>query len=397
MQIRRVAGIGVAVVAITALIIKGFQPVPQQVDFAVVKKGPLSVTIEEEGKTRVIDRYVISAPVAGYARRIDLNVGDSISQGQTLLKLEPLPSAALDPRSRATAIARVEAAEAAFDAAREKAAAAQAEAELAQLEYQRIVELCKVQCASVEDEDLALTKVRSSQALEQSAQFAVDIARHELEVAKTALSYAGTTEGGDQLAITSPIKGSVLRLMRESEGVVSAGAPLIEVGNPNHLEIEVDVLSSDAVQITPGTAVQFERWGGEQPLLGQVRTVEPVGFTKVSALGVEEQRVLVISDLTSTPELWQRLGDGYRVEASFILWQQQDVLRVPSSALFRFGDGWAVFKIVDDIATRTTVEPGHRNGLYSQVLSGLKAGDRVITHPSEAIKDGVAIDIRQGM
>ena len=394
MHWRRIIGIFTAAVVILILIIYGFKPAPVWVDVAKVKRSALSVTIEEEGKTRVIDRYVVSSPVAAYARRIDLNVGDSITQGQSLMQLEPLPSAVLDSRSRAAAKARIEAAKSTFDASREQAAAAQAEAELAQLEYDRIVNLCKVQCASKGEEDQALTKLRSSQAMEQSAQFAVDVAHHQLEAAETALAYAGTTNAEHQLTIASPINGSVLKVLRESEGVVGAGEPLIEVGNPTQLEVEIDVLSSDAVKITTGTKVLFERWGGNEALQGSVRTIEPVGFTKISALGVEEQRVLVIADLNSPTEQWQRLGDGYRVEASFILWQQEDVLTLPASCLFRFKDGWAVFVVEGDTAKRVAVKIGQRNGLSAQVLSGLKQEQQVVTHPSEAVEDGVEVQIR---
>ena len=394
MHWRRNIGIATTAIVILILIIYGFKPAPVWVDVATVKRAPLSVTIEEEGKTRVIDRYVVSSPVAAYARRIDLKVGDQIEQGQSLMQLEPLPSAVLDSRSRAAAKARIEAAKSTFEASREQAAAAQAEAELAQIEYDRIVNLCNVQCASKGEEDQALTKLRSSQALEQSAQFAVDVAHHQLEAAQTALAYAGTTDAEQQLTIASPIYGSMLKILRESEGVVAAGEALIEVGNPEQLEVEIDVLSSDAVRIVPGTKVLFERWGGDEALQGRVRTIEPVGFTKVSALGVEEQRVLVIADLNSPTEQWQRLGDGYRVEASFILWQQDDVLTIPASALFRFENGWAVFVIEGDTAKRTTVKIGQRNGLSAQVLSGLKQDQQVVTHPSETVEDGAEVQVR---
>lgn len=393
MHWRRITGIGVIAIAIITLLYFGFQPAPEWVNTATVERKALRVAIEEEGKTRVKDRYVISAPVAGYNHRIEFEVGDTIQQSQTLALLEALPSAVLDPRSRAEAKARVEAAKAAFDAAREQAAAAKADAELAKINHQRIVDLCKVQCASKEEEDLALTRVRSTRALEQSAIFAVDIAQHELEAAKTVLAYAGT-KGGEQVNITAPISGSVMKIFRESEGVVAAGEPLLEVGNPQQLEVEVDVLSADAVRIVSGTRVLFERWGGDQPLEGRVRTIEPVGFTKVSALGVEEQRVLVISDLVSESDLWQRLGDGYRVEASFILWEAENVLTIPASTLFRYQDGWAVFAVEADNAQLKKVEIGQRNGLQAQVLSGINENQRLITHPSEMINDGTKVQIR---
>jgi len=186
-----------------------------------------------------------------------------------------------------------------------------------------------------------------------------------------------------------------LKVNNKSEGVVSQGQPLIEIGNPESLEIEVDVLSADAVKIKRGTSVLFERWGGDTPLKGKVRTVEPAGFTKISALGVEEQRVLVISDIVSPPEEWSRLGDSYRVEASFILWEDNNVLQVPSSALFRYDDGWAVFAFAAGKAELRKVVLGHRNGLIAEIISGLSEGDTVITHPDSSIKDGVKVKLRK--
>jgi HlyD family secretion protein len=197
------------------------------------------------------------------------------------------------------------------------------------------------------------------------------------------------------VAVRAPTAGRVLKRFRESEGVVNAGESLVEMGSPRTLEVEVEALSSDAVRLTPGTRVLFERWGGDYPLEGIVRTVEPFGFTTISALGVEEQRVLVIVDFTSPREQWERLGDGYRVEAVFILWEGEQVLQVPSSALFRFGDGWAVFAIAEGKAARRGVEVGHRSGLTAEIVSGLNEGQRVITHPSNDIEDGTEVTIRQ--
>ncbi len=393
MQGRKLATLIIASSAVIGLAVLGLQPMPQQVDTNIVDRGPLTIAIEEEGKTRIVDRYVISAPVAGYIRRVALDVGDTLKQNQALVTIESLPSELLDPRSRATALARIEAAKANFDAARERTAATQAETQLARIEYERMVALCRVQCASKEQEDLALTRLRSNEALEMSSQFAVDIARHELEAAQAALEFA-QSKGTERLIVPSPIDGQVLKVLRESEGVVNRGEPLIEVGNPHHLEVEVDVLSADAVKISAGTRVIFERWGGDAPIEGRVRTIEPVGFTKVSALGVEEQRVLVIADLSTDPAQWQRLGDGYRVEAKFVLWHEDNLLRVPSSSLFKVNGDWAVFKVIDDRAVQTPVEIGKRNGLSAQVLSGLNEGEAVITHPSSAIEDGSLIETR---
>jgi HlyD family secretion protein len=186
----------------------------------------------------------------------------------------------------------------------------------------------------------------------------------------------------------------VLKRFRESEGVVNAGDSLLEIGSPRTLEVEVEVLSFDAVRISPGTRVFFERWGGEKPLEGRVRTIEPFGFTKVSALGVEEQRVLVIADFTDPRELWERLGDGYRVEAVFVLWENEDVLQVPASTLFRYADGWAVFVIEEGRARRRVVEVGHRSGLTAEIVSGLTASERVIPHPGNEIEDGTELTVR---
>jgi len=196
---------------------------------------------------------------------------------------------------------------------------------------------------------------------------------------------------GKKVLIKSPVNGHVLKINHESEGVVQAGETLVEIGDPKMLEVEVDVLSADAVRISPGTPVLFERWGGKEPLKGKVRVVEPTGFTKISALGVEEQRVLVISDIISPMEKWTQLGDGYRVEAGFILWEAEGVLQVPSSALFRYENGWAVFVMKNKKALLRKVKLGRRNGLNAQVTSGLIEGNTVITHPDSSIEDGTSV------
>jgi HlyD family secretion protein len=194
--------------------------------------------------------------------------------------------------------------------------------------------------------------------------------------------------------VVSPVAGRILKLHRESEGIVAVAEPLVEVSNPRSLEVEVEVLSSDAVRISPGTRVLFERWGGDQPLEGAVRRIEPVGFTKISALGVEEQRVLVIADFTSPAETWERLGDNYRVEAVFVLWEGDNVLQVPASALFRLEQDWAVFVAANGHAGLRPVQVGHRSGLNAEITSGLQEGERVITHPGNEIEDGAAIEFR---
>ncbi|HOW63393.1 MAG TPA: HlyD family efflux transporter periplasmic adaptor subunit [Candidatus Contendobacter sp.] len=395
---RRRIGLILLTLAIIAALIYGFWPQPVWVEAAVVARRPLRVTVEAEGKTRIMDRYVLYAPVGGALRRIELEVGDAIRQGQPLATLDPLPSEVLDPRRQAQAEARVAATEASLHAAQETTAAAQAEADYARLEFERMTALCKQKCVVTESErDRAESRARQTQAQLRSARFAVEVARYEVEAAKTALRHSAAQPGGparESVIIRAPVDGQVLACPRESEGIVVAGTPLLEVGDPRALEVAVDVLSPDAVRIRPGTPVVLERWGGEQPLEGVTRTVEPVGFTKLSALGVEEQRVWVIADLRSPAEAWSRLGEGYRVEASFIVWQGEQVLQIPASALFRRGEGWAVFVIENDQARRRVVEIGQRGGLTVEIRSGLTEGEWVVTHPDDALQEGAAVRIR---
>ena len=399
MQRKRLFGMVLLGILVLGAIVYGFIPSPVMVDFAPVVRETLRVTVSEEGKTRVKDRFVVSAPVAGYLRRIELHVGDPVTQGMTLAELEPVRSEVLDPRSRAQARARVAAAEASLAAARENARAAVSDADYAKSEYERLSKLCEVQCVISEDElERAGAQARRSQANQRSAEFAVEVARFELEAARTALEHSAAQPAGagaETVQVLSPVHGRVLGLSRESEGVVGAGQALLEIGDPNALEVVVDLLSTDAVRVEPGTRVLFERWGGEDVLEGRVRVVEPTGFTKVSALGVEEQRVWVVVELTSPVEVWQRLGDGYRVEAAFVLWEGKDILQIPASALFRHAGDWAVFVISDDRAERRKVTVGRRNGLRAQILTGLSEGERVILHPDENIEPGTRVQRRE--
>jgi HlyD family secretion protein len=392
--LRQHPAIAVTTLVIIALLAWGFWPQPVMVEAVAATRAPLAVTIEEEGRTRVIDRYIVSAPVDGVACRVQLEVGDPVEQGQILLGITPLESQVLDPRSRAQASARVSAAEAALRAAREQAQAATAAQEFAAAELERLRPLVEEGLVSREAFDRAETEAKTSAAARRSAEFNVEVAGYDLEAARTTLEYSAASASGvpaERVAVRAPIDGRILKVQHECEGAVRTGQPLLEVGDPSALEIEVDVLSADAVKIKPGMQVLFDRWGGEQPLQGRVRNIEPVGFTKISALGVEEQRVLVISDFTSPAEQWQRLGDGYRVEAQFILWQQADVLQVPAGSLFRYQQGWAVFVIDGNRASRREIELGQRNGLAAQIVAGLAAGEMVINHPSDAVEDGKSV------
>lgn len=381
---------------IVAAIGYGFRPLPRPVDIAAATRGPMQVTIEEEGKTRVIDRYIITAPVAGTTCRVDLDVGDSVEKDQLLVNINPLPAQAPDPRARAAAEAKVAAAEAALRAAEQDVHSARAEAGLAGKELQRLEPLARQGHISQDRLDQASARKRGTAAALRSAAFAVDVAKHELEAARTALRYTGSKSANpaDLVQVLAPVSGRILKLQHECEGVVTRGQPLLEIGDTRSLEIETDVLSADAVKIKPGMPVRYERWGGDEPLAGEVLRVEPVGFTKTSALGVEEQRVLVISDITSDPGLWRTLGDGYRVESRFILWSEPDVLQIPASALFRSGDRWTLFVVQDNRARLRTVKVGQRNGLSARILDGLVADETVITHPDDTIADGVRVKPR---
>ncbi|MEW6729639.1 MAG: HlyD family efflux transporter periplasmic adaptor subunit [Pseudomonadota bacterium] len=394
MQLRSRLGIILIALAVAGGLAFGFMPRPIPVELASAVRGPLKVTVEEEGKTRVMERYVIVAPMSGYARRITWKVGDAVRAGEELVVIEPARSAALDPRSRAQALAQVQAAEARLAAAHENARAAAAQAELAGQTLARVAGLRKDQFVAQQDLDRARTEQDRARAAKLAAEHAVNVARFELETARVTLEQTERLQAGgpaETLSVRAPVGARVLKVARESEGPVQAGQTLLEIGDPQALEVEVEVLSTQAVRIAPGTRVLFDRWGGESTLEGVVRVVEPFGYTKVSALGVEEQRVRVIADFVSPREQWQRLGDGYRVEARFVVWAGDDVLQIPASALFRRNGGWAVFVVQDGRARLTPVTIGQRAGLTAEVVSGLAPGEQVISHPDDTIRDGIRI------
>ena len=303
----------------------------------------------------------------------------------------------LDPRSRAEAEAAVEAAEAALKAAQENVSAATADAEYAKSNLERIKRLYEAGYVAKETFDQAESEAKRTESIRLSAEAQVKVARSELEKVRASLfdlTSSGVKNRHRIVTILAPVEGRILKIHRESEGVVNSGDALVEIGDPGKLEVRVEVLSTDAVKIKPGTPVLFERWGGDSPLSGRVRIVEPAGFTKISSLGVEEQRVLVVADITSLPENWQGLGDEYRVEAQFIIWEAKDVLQVLASALFRKDDKWAVFAVENNRSRLREVEVGQRNGLIAEILSGLAEGEIVITHPSDLIKDRIRVKQR---
>ena len=396
--LRNHPGLAVFILFGIGLLVWGFWPQPILVETTQAKQAPLTVSIEAEGRTRVIDRYVVSAPVNGMTCRMHLKVGDDVMQGQVLMGITPLASQVLDARSRAQAKAQVAAAKSAVLAAKEQASAAQAAEQLAQDKLKRYQPLLKKNLVSEEAFQQAKTESLTAAAAKRSANFNVEVAQYELEAALTTLEYSAASQQSqptERVKVTSPIDGKVLKVARQCEGPVQTGEALLEVGDPSALEIEIDVLSADAVKIQPGMTVYINRWGGDKTLTAIVKRIEPIGFTKVSALGVEEQRVLIICDFTSPEEDWQRLGDGYRVEAELVLWHQDAVLQVPSSAVFRYQQGWAVFTVENQQAKRQVVTLGKRTGLATQILSGLSENDVVINYPSDLIEDGTSVKPRK--
>ncbi|MEM8932756.1 MAG: efflux RND transporter periplasmic adaptor subunit [Acidobacteriota bacterium] len=365
-------------------------------DFATVTRGPLQVTLDEEGETRVRDRYVVSAPLAGRLLRIELEPGDPVIADETVLAtFQPTPPALLDARAEAEAEARVRAATSALGRARAEQARAASERDFALTDLDRQKRLAAEEVVSPDALDRAELEVERGREGLRAADFAVATAEHELAVARAALTR--TRGGADDapIELTAPVDGVVLRRLRESETVVPAGEPLLEVADPEQLEIVSDYLSTDAVKIEPGQKVLIEQWGGDHALHATVRRVEPSGFTKISALGVEEQRVNVVLDFDDSRDAWQKLGDGFRVENRVIIWSSSDVLKVPTSALFRDDAGnWAVFVVDADVAVRTAVEVGERDGLEAEVRNGLSEGQSVVIHPSDVLGDGMKVATR---
>ena len=384
--------------AIAVAIAAALRPQPLPVDLVPVTRGALQVTLSEEGETRVQERFVISAPLAGRVLRIEHEPGDPVVAGETVLAtFEPTDPNLLDARGRAEAEGRVRAAEASVGGARAQHQRARAEVEYWQTEGRRIARLAADGIVSQGDLEAAQLELETRRDALEAARFAVQTAEHQLSVARASLRYTAGPRGkgsvGPQEAmeLTSPVNGAVLRRLRESEAVVGPGEALLEVGDPARLEVVADYLSRDAVRIRPGQRVILDEWGGDRPLEALVRRVEPAGFMKVSALGVEEQRVNVLIDFDEPRERWANLGDGYRVAVKVVLWEEESVLKAPTSSLFRDGDGWAVFVVEGGVARQTPVTIDHRNGLEAEILEGLSEGQEVVIHPSDEIRDGAKV------
>jgi HlyD family secretion protein len=389
-------------VVLAALLAWAFAPRPVLVDVATARLGPFETTIDEDARTRLTDRYVVTAPLAGRLLRTTLREGDAVADGAVVASLRPALSPLLDERTMAEQRARLGAAEGALTRSRTRIEAAQVALEQARNELRRTEQLAQ-------QGFVAPTKIDADRLAAQAAQKELDtavenehIARHDLEQARAALGAVKAGQGAE-FALRSPVAGRVLKVHQTSETTVPMGAPLVEVGDTGRLEIVAELLTSDALQALPGRRVRIERWGGPAVLEGRVRLVEPAAFTKVSALGVEEQRVNVVIDLVSPREQWRALGDGYRVGVRIVTRSEASVLRVPVSAVFPRPAGaegaasapaHAVFRIDGGRAHLQPVRVGARNGSDAWIQEGLQAGDDVIVYPPAAVSEGVRVRSR---
>lgn len=367
-------------------------PTPVPVETATIERGPLVVTIDEEGQTRVRHRFVVSAPVSGRVLRIELEPGDRVKRGDVVARVRAEAPSLLDARTRAEAQAALESARGAQGRARAeeqraRAALAQAERELA-----RVRELASGGLTTPREVDAREVDVQTAAEAARAGAFAVQVAGSERQRAEARLAPPVPDVTGRVIEVTAPIDGVVLKRLRESETVVPAGDPLLEIGDPSRLEIVSDLLSTDAVRVPPGARALIEQWGGSHVLDATVRRVEPSGFTKISALGVEEQRVNVILDFADPAEAWAALGDAYRVEVRIVIWEAASVLKVPTSALFRQGDRWAVYSVDGGRARVAEVELGRQTGLEAELTAGLREGARVVVHPPDTLGDEARVE-----
>jgi HlyD family secretion protein len=384
-------------------------PRPVLVDLATVAKGPVEVAVDDDGKTRVRHIYTVSAQVAGKVLRIShpmggvhgpsLHVGDEVVANQTVVALmQPTPPSFIDIRTRDQLEAEVIAADAAIQQQEAEVRRLQAALDFSRTEFERAQALSRTQTISVQAFDKAKFEVATNEAALASAKAQIDVRRSVRASLVARLidptNVAPSAEPTCCVRVLAPASGRVLKIVQDSEAAVPLGAPLVEIGNPLDLEIVADLLSSDAVQIKADAPVRIDGWGGP-PIGGKVVRVDPAGFLKVSALGIEEQRVRVTIDLVDPPEAWSQLGHDYRVVVHVTTWSAPDALSVPVSALFRKGDDWAVFAVQDGRARSTVLKIGHRNNRLAEVVSGLAAGDRVIVHPSDRIADGSRVAQRE--
>ncbi len=372
---------------ILGLIAVSLIPKPIPVDTAEATISDMTVAVEAEGVTRVRDLYMVAAPVSGELQRIELKEGEIVQRGTFLTSILPAP---LNPAQQTEVEARIDAIEATKKGAEANLKALQAQLAQAQKERERLKALFEEGAVAQRDTEQAQLAVKSLEEQVEAAQSTVRSTEMQAEAIRTARAGYSTQQSG-AVRITSPVSGTILRVFEKSERIVLAGTPIAAVGDPKGLEIVVDILSTDAVKIEPGARIIIDGWGGDEQLEGVVRYIEPSAFTKVSALGIQEQRVNVVGLFSTYPD---KLGDGYRVVAKIVVWESDNVLQVPGSSLFREGDNWATFVIEEGVAKKRTVKVGHRNAFDVEIVEGLSKGDRIILHPSNQIQDGTTVEAR---
>ena len=379
-------------VVLVALILVGLWPRPVPVEAGKVTRGPLVVTVDEEGMTRVKNRYLISAPVGGQLRRVDWKAGALVESGKTVLAvIEGGASDFLDARSQAQAEARARAAEAAHAVASAQRERARAAARMFATDFERLKQLHAQKVLSAQEFDAAQMRLTTAEQDERTAEFSLKVAEFEWQQAQAVLSRGQAGGGAEPLVITSPVGGRILRVFQESTRMVPSGFAIMEVGDATDLEVRIEVLSRDGVAIQPGARVILEQWGGGEPLAARVRLVEPSAFTKISALGVEEQRVYAIADFTEPLEKRTTLGDNFRVEARIVVWESQAALRAPAGALFQRKGSWQTFVVEAGAARLRTVRAGRSNGIETEILDGLPEGAQVVVYPGDKVINGTRV------
>lgn len=381
---QRIAGISVAVAALILFFV--FRPSPLPVDSGVVSRGPLQVTIEGEGVTRVNDRFVLAAPVSGKLVRVELEEGDHVRKGSVVASLLP---AQLDSREYREASSRAGSARAALDEAIARQRRADLTLAQAERRFGRYRNLYGEGAVSKESYELAENEAQTLRKERDAARSGVEAARYNLGALQALVD---RQVAGQPVKVLSPVDGRVLRIHEQSERVVSAGSPLVDIGDPAAIEIVIDLLSSDAIRVKPGNRVVIMDWGGERELQGVVKTVDPAAFTKTSALGIEEKRVNIVALLSRNEPL---LGDNFRVQASIVLREASAVLQVPVSSLFRGKEGWHLFVLEDGRAVDKAVRIGMRGTLQAQVLAGVREGQKVVVHPANELRDGMSVKAQE--
>jgi len=390
---------GATALIVVVMLVLAFRPRALPVDLGEVSHGAMQVEVRDEGRTRIRDVYAVAAPVGGRLLRVSAEAGDRVEAREVVARLLPSEPAFLDARTEAEARAAVDLAEAGLAAARADAESAAAALELAQSEHARVQSLHENDIASQAALDRAASELRAARAANNRARASVNMRRAEVEAARVRLLEPDEEDGSGQgavLDIRAPIGGVVLRVLQESETPLAAGTVVMEIGDPAGLEVVAELLSTDAVQVEPGAPARITDWGSQaEALSARVRRVEPYGFLKVSALGVEEQRVNVILDFEAPEADWSRLGHGYRIEAAISVWQAEDVVQVPVAALFRDDGRWAVYRVEAGRAHLTPLEIGHDNGETAEVLGGIEPGTPIVLYPGAEIADGVRIEVRE--